>query len=134
MKIGFTVGVWDLWHDGHVNVLEQSKEHCDYLVVGIMTDYWVRVQKGHDRPFESLIKRIVGLRKCKYVDKIVILDTMDMTPYLQIADVWIKGEDQSNMRPELWPNEVYIKRTPDVSTTELGERFRKPGEPLKEDF
>jgi cytidyltransferase-like protein len=134
MIIGFTVGVWDLWHEGHVNILKQAKSHCDYLVVGIMTDYWVRVQKGHDRPFESLIKRISELRKCEYVDKVVELDTMDMTPYLQIADVWIKGEDQKNMRPESWPSEVYIARTPNISSTELGEKIRKPGEPHEEDF
>jgi glycerol-3-phosphate cytidylyltransferase len=134
MIIGFTVGVWDLWHEGHNNVLSQAKKHCDYLIVGIMTDYWARVQKGHDRPWNSLAKRMSDLRKCKHVNKLVILDTLDMTPYLQMIDVWIKGEDQKNMRPETWPNEIYIPRTPCVSTTEIGEKIRKPGQPHEEDF
>jgi cytidyltransferase-like protein len=124
MKIGFTVGVWDLFHEGHQKFLEKAKDHCDYLCVGIMTDFWVRVQKGHDRPFESLELRTTRLRETKLADKIVILDTLDVHPYLQIADVWIKSEGQKNMRPTIWPNEVFIPRTPDISTTEIAKKFR----------
>ena len=118
IRIGFTVGVWDLWHSGHEHILKNARLHCDYLVVGIMTDYWVRVQKGHKRPIESLAKRMVNLRNSGLVDKIVVLNTLDMSPYLQIADVWIKGSDQCNMLPEDYPNCVYIPRFPGISTTE----------------
>lgn len=119
MKIGFTVGVWDLWHEGHENFLKEAKKCCDYLHVGIMTDFWVRVQKGHERPVESLELRLVKLRNSGLCDNIVILDTLDMHEYLQMADVWIKGEDQKNMRPNNHPNVEYIKRTPNISTTKL---------------
>tara|TARA_Y100000034_G_scaffold135249_3_gene206408 strand:+ start:250 stop:645 length:396 start_codon:yes stop_codon:yes gene_type:complete len=129
MKLGFTVGVWDIFHEGHANFLKAAKEHCDYLYVGIMTDFWVRVQKSHDRPFQSLELRLVDLRKNPHVDKVIILDTLDMHQYLQMVDVWIKGEDQKNMRPRTWSNEVFIGRTPDISTTELIEKIR----PLSED-
>jgi glycerol-3-phosphate cytidylyltransferase len=125
MKIGFTVGVWDLLHEGHTNLLKEAKEHCDYLIVGIMTDFWVRVQKDHDRPFQSFEKRLAELRGCELCDKIVILDTLDMHPYLQMVDVWIKGIDQKNMRPNQWPNEIFLSRTPDISTTDLIKRVRK---------
>jgi cytidyltransferase-like protein len=125
MKTGFTVGVWDLLHEGHTKFLLKAREHCDYLYVGIMTDFWVRVQKGHDRPFHSLEQRIVALRNTKLTDKIVILDTLDMYPYLQMVDVWIKGEDQKNMRPFEWHNEVYVERTPDISTSELIKKYRR---------
>ena len=118
MKIGFTVGVWDLFHKGHMNFLSDAKKHCDYLVVGIMNDFWVRVQKNHERPVESLEQRIVKLRESGLADKIVVLDTLDMHPYLQMVDVWIKGDDQKNMRPSEWAGkQVHIKRTPDISTT-----------------
>jgi cytidyltransferase-like protein len=120
MKLGFTVGVWDIFHEGHINFLKKAKQECDYLYVGIMNDFWVRVQKGHDhRPFESLEQRMVSLKTSGLVDKIVILDTLDMTQYLQMVDVWIKGKEQKNMKPIQWPNEVYIERTPDISTTKL---------------
>ena len=120
MKIGFTVGVWDLFHEGHLNFLEEAKNYCDFLHVGIMTHYWVRLQKGHDgRPIESLESSIVHLRKLEIVDNIVILDTLDMSPYLQMCHVWIKGEDQKNMRPVEFANSIFIKRTEGISTTLL---------------
>jgi cytidyltransferase-like protein len=126
MKLGFTVGIWDLLHEGHTNLIKKCKDHCDYLFVGIMNDFWVRVQKGHDRPFQSLEERISKLRQVDMVDKIVILDTLDMEPYLQMVDVWIKGKEQKNMRPITWPNEIFLDRTPGVSTTDLIKKIRKP--------
>ena len=65
MKIGFTVGVWDMFHAGHINFLADAKKNCDYLAVGIMNDFWVRVQKDHERPAESLEQRIVKLNFSK---------------------------------------------------------------------
>lgn len=120
MKIGFTVGVWDLFHEGHLNFLKKAKTYCDFLHVGIMTDYWVRVQKGHtNRPIDSLETRIVNLQKIFYVDNIVIIDTLDVSQYLQMCHIWIKGEDQKNMKPLTFPNSIFIERTKGVSTTLL---------------
>jgi len=118
-KIGFTVGIWDLFHKGHTNFLEEARKHCDILCVGIMNDYWVRVQKGHERPANSLEQRLVNLRESKLADKIIVLDTLDITQYLQMSDVWIKGNEQKNMLPQMWHNEIYIERTPNISTTML---------------
>lgn len=118
--IGFTVGVWDLFHKGHINFLKDAKKHCDFLHVGIMTDYWVRVQKGHQgRPVDSLELRINNLRQSELADNIVVLDTLDMSQYLQMAHVWIKGEDQKNMRPNEFSNTIFINRTKGISTTDL---------------
>lgn len=119
MKLGFTVGVWDLFHQGHINFLKKCHEYCDYLFVGIMTDYWVTVQKGKNRPIESLAHRISNLQNSHLSDKIVILDTLDMEIYLSMVDIWIKGEGQCNMRPINFPNIIYIERTKGISTTLL---------------
>ena len=110
-----------MWHEGHENLLRQARNHCDYLFVGIMTDFWCHVQKGHNRPFESLQKRRESLLASGLADKVVILDTLDMHPYLQMVDVWIKGEDQKNMRPFDWPSVVVLPRTPGVSSTQRGQ-------------
>jgi cytidyltransferase-like protein len=123
MQIGFTVGCFDLLHYGHINFLKRSKEHCDYLIVGIMTDYWIKVQKGQDRPEWELKTRYEMLEKTGLCDKIVILDTLDMTPYLQMIDVWIKSEDQNNMRPE-FNNTVILPRTKGISTTQIIEGMK----------
>jgi len=118
IRIGFTVGTWDLWHENHVNFLKVARTHCDVLYVGIVTDRLVYVQKGAGRPIDVFAKRKANLALSGLADRIVILDTLDMTPYLQMSDVWILGGDQYRMLPEDYPNCVYIPRFPGVSTTE----------------
>lgn len=119
MKIGFTVGCWRLLHHGHINHLKEARQQCDYLIVGIMNDYWINVQKGREYPIENIDVAINNLRKTGLCDKIIELDTLNMSPYLQIADVWFKGEDQKNMRPEKFDNIIIIPRTQGISTTQI---------------
>lgn len=123
MIIGFTVGVFDLLHDGHKNLLAAAARHCDHLVVGVTTDWLTRVQKGHDRPAQSFETRITNVRRhleaTQLSFRVISIDTFDMTPYLQVADVWIRGENQRNMRPFEHPAIVFVPETPGVSTTQL---------------
>lgn len=118
--IGFTVGVWDLFHEGHLSILRRAGDLCDLLIVGVMTDYWVRVQKGHDRPAHSEQTRLLAVRNSGLAHKAFLLDTLDMTPYLQVADVWILGENQRNMRPfDSGVQQIRLPETPGISTTLL---------------
>lgn len=75
-KIGYTTGVFDLFHIGHLNILRRSKEQCDYLIVGVSTDELVKSYKNKIPvvPFEERIKIVESI---KYVDKVVIQDSMD---------------------------------------------------------
>ena len=114
--LGITIGVFDLFHFGHARFLSRCYDHCDYLMVGVMSDYWVRVQKGHARPIESHFARMENVRH--YVDNVFLMETLDLTEYLKIVDVWIKGDGQINMLPENYPC-VYLTRTPGISTTTL---------------
>jgi cytidyltransferase-like protein len=125
MRLGLTIGVWDVWHPGHTHVLTRCRECCDYLFVGIMTDFWCHVQKGHDRPFESLQKRRESLQRSGLADRIVVVDTLEIHHYLQMVDVWFKGEDQKNMRPLDYPCTTIIPRLGGVSSS-------TNGRPLKE--
>lgn len=123
MKIGFTVGVFDLLHQGHANLLTRACSHCDHLVIGVTSDWLARVQKGHDRPAQSFETRKLAVERwLKMMPKsgrVIEIDTLDMTPYLQMVDVWIVGENQRNMRPFTWPGQVRISETPGISTTQL---------------
>ena len=66
IKIGYTTGVFDLFHIGHVNILKNSKELCDKLIVGVTTDELVKYKyKTAVIPFSE---RIEIIRSCKYVD------------------------------------------------------------------
>lgn len=118
-KIGLTIGIFDLLHQGHINFLKESKKKCDYLIVGLCNDYITRIQKGHDRPYESLEQRYCKLQESNLCDKIIIIDTLDMSQYLQICDVWIKGSEQKNMKPFDFKNIIVIPRTPNISTTKI---------------
>ena len=123
MRVGFTVGVFDLLHAGHTNLLTRACSLCEYLVVGVTTDWLARIQKGHDRPSQSFETRALAverwLQAAPKAGRVISIDTLDMSPYLQMVDVWIVGENQRNMRPFTWPGQVRIPETPGISTTQL---------------
>lgn len=85
MKVGFTCGTFDLLHAGHINMLEQAKRNCDYLIVGLQTDPTVD-RKEKNKPVQDLIERQLQLRGVKYVDEIVVYTTE--SELLQILDVY----------------------------------------------
>lgn len=68
--IGYTAGVYDLFHVGHLNMFKRAKEQCDYLIVGVVTDDGVRKHKKTE-PFIPFEERIEMVRSCKYVDEAV---------------------------------------------------------------
>lgn len=73
--IGYTTGVFDLFHIGHLNILKRSKELCDYLIVGVTVDKLVTYKnKKVAIPFEERIEIVSAI---KYVDKVVPQITMD---------------------------------------------------------
>lgn len=93
-KIGYTTGVFDLFHIGHLNILQKAKEQCEYLIVGVSTDELVKNYKNKTPviPFEER-KRIV--EAIRYVDEVVPQVSRDkMEAYEKIKfDVMFVGDD-----------------------------------------
>lgn len=76
MKIGFNCSAWDLFHAGHVTMLKEEKEHCDYLKIGLQVDPTID-RPNKNKPIQSIYERYVQLQACKYVDEILVYNTED---------------------------------------------------------
>ena len=75
-SIGYTTGVYDLFHIGHLNILKRAKEQCDFLIVGVSTDDVVREYK-HKTPIIPYEERVAIVEAIRYVDKVVPQTSMD---------------------------------------------------------
>lgn len=70
MIIGYTTGVFDLFHIGHLNILKQAREQCDFLIVGVSTDELVEQYKNK-RPVICYQERMEIVKAIRYVDRVV---------------------------------------------------------------
>jgi glycerol-3-phosphate cytidylyltransferase len=87
-KIGITFSSWDLFHAGHVAMLAEAKNHCDYLIAGLQTDPTLDRPDTKNRPVQSIVERQIQLAACRYVDEIVVYSTeQDLRDLLLILPV-----------------------------------------------
>ena len=95
MKTGITFSSFDLFHAGHVKMLEEAKSQCDYLIAGLQLDPSIERQEKN-KPIQSIIERYVQLRACKYIDEVVPYiteqDLVDILSSFKI-DLRIIGEE-----------------------------------------
>lgn len=133
MIIGYTTGVYDLFHIGHLNLLKNAKGMCDKLVVGVTVDELVQYKgKNAMIPFED---RIEIVRSCKYVDAAVPQYDMDKlkackelgATMLFVGDDWY-GTDKWKKYEEDFAKEgiqiVYFPYTKGVSSTKISEALK----------
>ena len=124
---GFTCGTFDLLHAGHVLMLKEIKEQCDYLIVGIQTDPSFR--PGKNNPIQSIDERKLQLEAVRFVDQVVQYDTEeDLVDLLKMTkpDLRFVGMDWKN-NPNLTggdlPIEIrYNSRDHGFSSSELRKR------------
>lgn len=133
--IGYTSGVFDLFHIGHLNILKRAKQHCDYLIVGVSTDDLVETYKHH-RPVVEYSQRLAIVEACRYVDKVVpqiSMDKMESWKSLKFdvmfhGDEWRGTELYNRYEEEFAKVGVkihYLSHTQGISTTELRNRIGK---------
>lgn len=95
--VGYTTGVFDMFHIGHLNILKQAKEHCDYLIVGVSTDELCLSYKGKC-PIVPFEERMAIVESIKYVDEVVPqIDRNKFAAWERLKfDVMFVGDDWKN--------------------------------------
>jgi glycerol-3-phosphate cytidylyltransferase len=74
LRIGITFSQFDLLHAGHIAMLSEAKNHCDYLICGLQNNAsWDRPEKNE--PIQSIVERQITLSACRFVDEIVVYNT-----------------------------------------------------------
>lgn len=127
--IGYTTGVYDMFHIGHLNILEKAKEQCDYLIVGVSTDELVEHDKNKTPiiPYDERAKIVAAI---KYVDEVVPqVDKNKFAAWQQykfdkmfVGDDWKGTEAWNNFEKQFAPvgvEIVYLPHTDGVSSTKL---------------
>ena len=95
MKVGFTCSTFDLLHAGHVSMLREAKDQCDYLICGLQMDPTVD-RPTKNSPIQTVVERYTQLNAVKYVDEIIPYSTeKDLEDILEMyhIDVRILGEE-----------------------------------------
>jgi glycerol-3-phosphate cytidylyltransferase len=95
MKIGFTASTFDLLHAGHISMLREAKENCDYLICGLQIDPSVD-RPSKNSPIQTIVERQVQLSAVKYVDEIIVYRTeQDLEDILEMyhIDMRILGDE-----------------------------------------
>jgi glycerol-3-phosphate cytidylyltransferase len=98
-KIGITFSTFDMLHAGHIAMLAEAKNHCDYLICGLQTDPTIDRPDTKNAPIQSVVERQIQLAACRYVDEVVVYQTeQDLIDLLLILpiDVRVLGVEYEN--------------------------------------
>ena len=130
MIIGYTAGVYDLFHIGHLNLLKNAKGMCDKLIVGVTVDELVSYK--NKKAFIPYEERVEMVRSCRYVDAVVPQSDMDKlrmckqlgASYLFVGDDWYETEKWNDYEKEFSKNNIkiiYFPYTKGISSTRIRE-------------
>ena len=134
MRIGFTCGAFDLLHAGHVVMLEEAKNNCDYLIVGLQSDPTLD-RSDKNKPVQSIYERYIQLYGLRYVDEVIPYDRetclMDILTTKSIDLRFIGEEYKDKMfTGQHLPIEVYYtSRQHTFSSTDLRKRVQNAAKP-----
>jgi len=99
MKVGITFSTFDLLHAGHILMLEEAKQNCDYLIVGLQTNPTIDRPETKNKPIQSIYERFVQVSSCRYVDEVLVYSTeQDLLNLIQTQKIDIRflGDEYKN--------------------------------------
>lgn len=133
-KIGFLCGFFDILHDGHIDVLRKAKDYCDFLIVAVGTDEFMRTRKGREAVL-SYDQRVEIVSAIRYVDQVVPEPNLDKVAAFRKYhfDVMIAGSDHEfeltyietvKELKKLGVDTIYIPRLRNMSSTSIRKRIQ----------
>jgi len=130
MKIGFTCGVFDLFHAGHVLMLQECKQNCDYLIVALnkAENISEAINPGKKKPIFTIEERVIIMNACRFVDEVLVYNSEEeLLGILNTKSISIRflGEDYKGKKitgSDLPIQIHYTDRTHGLSTTLLRNR------------
>jgi glycerol-3-phosphate cytidylyltransferase len=130
--IAFTCSTFDLLHAGHILMLAECKQICDYLIVGLQTDPTIDRPEVKNRPVQSIVERYVQLSAVKFVDEIIVYDTeKDLEDLLMFLPITMRICGEEYKERHLTGRDIcdnrgirthYNSRTHRFSSSELRQR------------
>lgn len=130
---GFACGVFDLYHPGHVLMLQECKKYCDHLTVALNTaeDFDQKINPGKRKPLFSVAERKMVLASVRFVDEVIEYNSEDrLTQIMREGDFQIRflGDDYKG-RPITAPDAIqkihYLDRNHGYSTTSILDRIKE---------
>ena len=99
-RVGITFSTFDMLHAGHIAMLSEAKNHCDYLICGLQTDPTIDRPDTKNPPVQRIVERQIQLAACRYVDEVVVYQTeQDLIDLLLILPVDVRGISVKTNRP-----------------------------------
>ncbi len=122
-KIGLTNGCFDIFHGGHCDLFEFSRENCDILLVGLNTDSIIKIRKGKDRPINCLHERMKVVASNKDVDFVFPFDFENALYIVEkiLPDVYFQGDEYKGLlsAEEKITNIMYIEKNKSSSSNTI---------------
>ena len=124
MKIGFTCSSFDLLHAGHVQMLREAKEQCDYLIVGLQMDPAVDRPKEKNQPIQTIVERYGQLKAVSYVDEIIPYATeQDLEDILELYTINVRILGEEYRDKEFTGKDICRKRDIELFFNKRDHRF-----------
>jgi glycerol-3-phosphate cytidylyltransferase len=127
VKIGIVFSTFDLLHAGHIGMLREAKDNCDYLICGLQTNPQIdRVEKN--APVQTLVERYAQLNAVKFVDEIVPYETeSDVKDILELFDLDIRFLGEEYREKEFTGKDICRKRGVQLYFNKRDHRFSSSG-------
>ena len=124
IRVGITFSAFDLLHAGHIGMLREAAENCDYLIVGLQTDPTIDRPDTKNKPVQTLVERYAQLNALKFIDEIVPYETeQDLLDILELFQINVRFLGEEYKEDEFSGKDICRKRGIQLHFNKRDHRF-----------